>query len=115
MKKINFTEDNLEINANEKDSIIIERLFLKHTKLDVEIHTLPIPEKVIWLKVVVKVIRFYQKYVSRKLGNRCIFNPSCSRYSELAYREKGFLKGTILTIQRLNRCRPENGGIDLLK
>ncbi len=113
-KNIEIGEDSLEINANEKDSVIIQRHFRKHTKLDLEIQNLPIPKKPVWLYVAVRMIRFYQNNISEKLGNRCVFDPSCSRYSELAFREKGFLKGMSLTINRLKRCKPENGGIDKL-
>lgn len=114
-ENIEIGEDTFHINASEKDSVIIQRHFTNTTKLDLEIESLPIPKRPIWLNIVVRMIRFYQKYISKKLGNRCVFDPSCSRYSELAFREKGFLKGGILTINRLKRCRPKNGGIDQLK
>ena len=108
-------ENKFEFNVNPKDAIIIERAFNKHTKLDLEIQNLDIPKKPLWLNLVVRMLRFYQNNISEKLGNRCVFDPSCSRYSEVAYRKKGFYKGTILTIKRLHRCRPKNGGIDILK
>ena len=114
MDKIKIDKDAFEINATEKDSIFIHRYFAKHTKLDLEIHSLEIPQKPIWLNLVVRLLRFYQRTISPKLGVRCVFDPSCSRYSEMAFREKGFLKGTWLTITRLNRCRPGNGGKDTL-
>ncbi|HCQ16660.1 MAG TPA: membrane protein insertion efficiency factor YidD, partial [Cryomorphaceae bacterium] len=50
-----------------------------------------------------------------RLGNRCVFDPSCSHYAEQAFREKGFFKGVKLTLIRLRRCNPSNGGTDLLK
>ena len=114
IENIEIEEDSFEINANDKDSVIIQRYFTKHTKLDLEIQNLPIPKKSIWLNIVVRMLRFYQKNISEKLGNRCVFDPSCSRYSELAFREKGLYNGMSLTINRLKRCRPENGGIDQL-
>ena len=114
IEKIEIGNDSFEISANEKDAVIIQRQFAKHTKLDLEIQNLPIPKKPIWLNLVVRMLRFYQNNISEKLGNRCVFDPSCSRYSELAFREKGFLTGLKLTINRLKRCRPENGGIDIL-
>ncbi len=114
MKK-DINENKFEFNVNPKDAIIIERAFNKHTKLDLEIQNMEIPKKPLWLNLVVRMLRFYQNNISEKLGNRCVFDPSCSRYSEVAYRKKGFYKGTILTIKRLYRCRPENGGVDILK
>ena len=35
-ENIEIGEDSFEINANEKDSVIIQRHFTKHTKLDSE-------------------------------------------------------------------------------
>ena len=115
IEKIKIGENSFEIKADEKDSVIIQRHFAKHTKMDLEIQNLPIPKKPFWLNIVVRMLRFYQNNISEKLGNRCVFDPSCSRYSELAYREKGFLLGTKLTIKRLKRCKPKNGGVDILK
>ena len=103
-----------DFNVDPKDSIIVQRQFLGKTTRDIEIEKLPLPTAPIWLKFFIKMIRFYQKRISKKLGNRCVFDPSCSHYSEIAYREKGLIKGTTLTIKRLYRCRPTNGGIDEL-
>ncbi len=114
IKHLNTTDNNLEINASEIDAIIIQRQFCKHTKLDLEIQNLEIKTSPLWLWMIIKAIRFYQKHISPKLGNRCVFDPSCSRYSELAFKKKGFIQGLILTLNRLKRCRPENGGIDTL-
>jgi uncharacterized protein len=113
-KKHLIGDSSFEINANEKDRIIIQRHFMGHTHFDLEIQNLKIPQKPIWLNFIVRSIRFYQKWISPNLGNRCVFDPSCSRYSELAFRERGFVQGLKLTINRLRRCRPENGGIDKL-
>ena len=113
-EKIKIENDSFEIIADEKDAIIIQRHFLKHTELDLEIQNLSIPKKPIWLNLVVRSLRFYQNNISEKLGNRCVFDPSCSRYSELAFREKGFFKGLKLTVSRLKRCKSKNGGIDKL-
>ena len=114
IKEIITTADTFEIIANEKDLIIIERQLIKHTKLDIEIQNLSIPENPKWLNVVIRLIRYYQKKLSPHLGNRCVFDPSCSRYSEQAFRKKGLLKGIQFTIGRLYRCRAKNGGIDLI-
>ncbi|WP_082026529.1 membrane protein insertion efficiency factor YidD [Flammeovirga sp. OC4] len=102
------------INAPDEDQPIVYRAIFKHTPEDIEIHSQTIPKKPFWLFCVVKSIRFYQKYLSERLGNRCVYNPSCSRYSEMAFRKKGFYKGLILTIDRLKRCQPQNGGNDFL-
>ncbi len=115
IKEIEIREDSFEIVSNKKDSIIIQRHYLKHTKLDLEIQTLPIPKKPIWLNITVRVIRLYQKYVSEKVEKRCVFDPSCSRYAEVAFRKKGFFNGMSLAIKRVKRCHPKNGGVDQLR
>ncbi|HAO07568.1 MAG TPA: membrane protein insertion efficiency factor YidD [Chryseobacterium sp.] len=107
-------QNNFEFNVEPKDAILIQRQFLGRTKRDIEIENLAIPTKSIALSIVIKIIRFYQKKISKKLGNRCVFNPSCSHYSEMAFRKRGIIKGSLLTIKRLSRCRPKNGGIDEL-
>lgn len=113
--EIEVSGNNFELNVDPKDAIIIERHLCKHTKRDLHISSLAIPRRPVWLYVIVRMIRFYQKHISHRLGNRCVFDPSCSRYSELAFREYGFFKGIKLTIKRLRRCRSKNGGIDELK
>lgn len=107
-------QDTFEFNVDPKDAIIIQRQFLGKTQKDIDIENMSIPARPFWLYFFVKMIRFYQKKISKKLGNRCVFDPSCSHYSEMAFRKKGFIKGTVLTIKRLNRCRPVNGGSDEL-
>lgn len=115
IKNSNIEEGSLiEFNINPIDEILVKRQILGKTERDAHIEQLPIPSKPIWLRAVIKSIRFYQNRVSHQLGNRCVFDPSCSHYSELAFREKGLIKGTLLTIKRLLRCRPKNGGIDEL-
>ncbi len=112
---IHSGDNNIEISAHEKDMIIVERFFCKHTKLDSEIKSLSIHNNPRWLYIIVRIIRFYQNNIAVKLGNRCVFDPSCSHYAELAFRKKGFFKGIQLTVKRLYRCRSSNGGKDLIK
>jgi uncharacterized protein len=46
-------------------------------------------------------------------GGRCKYHPSCSQYALDAYKEFGFLKGTVLAGWRLLRCNPwSRGGVD---
>ena len=45
--------------------------------------------------------------------SQCKYHPSCSQYALDAYREFGFLKGTVLAGWRLLRCNPwSRGGVD---
>ena len=41
-----------------------------------------------------------------RLGVHCRFTPTCSHYSEGAFRKYGALKGALLTLRRLARCGP---------
>lgn len=67
-------------------------------------------------KCEVKMIEFYQKYISPGLGNHCKFYPTCSEYTKQAIEKYGAVKGTILGIHRILRCNPfSKGGYDPLK
>ena len=51
--------------------------------------------------------------VSASFGCTCKYHPSCSQYAIDAYKEFGFLKGTVLVVWRLLRCNPwSRGGVD---
>ncbi|MDD4106927.1 MAG: membrane protein insertion efficiency factor YidD [Candidatus Shapirobacteria bacterium] len=65
-------------------------------------------------KVVLNILVFYKKYISR--GENCRFIPSCSEYTYEAVNKYGVIKGLWLGIKRILRCNPKGGsGIDLLK
>ena len=58
----------------------------------------------------VKLIKFYQKYLS--FGN-CRYVPSCSEYMLEAILKHGFFVGFALGIWRILRCNPfSRGGFD---
>lgn len=117
-KEISFIQNQksiFNINVDPKDMPLIERQFFGKTQRDLEIEAMPIPKNPYWLMIVISMIRLYQRNLSSKLGNRCVFDPSCSHYSELAFRENGFIKGVKSSISRLFRCRSSNGGLDDLK
>jgi hypothetical protein len=65
--------------------------------------------------VVVSLITAYQKTIANILfgfglkGN-CRFSPTCSEYAKLTISEKGFLKGSYLSIVRLLKCQPFYNG-----
>lgn len=61
-----------------------------------------------------KIIYFYQKYLSPLLPKVCRFYPSCSEYSILAIKKYGAVKGIFLGAKRILRChRFSPGGVDL--
>lgn len=49
------------------------------------------------------LIRLYQKYISTQDQPACNFSPSCSRFGMGAIQKYGFLRGILLTADRLLR------------
>lgn len=47
-------------------------------------------------KVLVFLIEFYQKKISKLLGNHCKYYPSCSEYTKQAINKYGSLKGSFM-------------------
>ncbi|HET6432068.1 membrane protein insertion efficiency factor YidD [Dyella sp.] len=59
------------------------------------------------------LLRFYKRWLSPLLGQRCRFYPSCSDYARIAVARFGPLQGSVLTLWRLLRCQPLcHGGED---
>jgi len=64
-------------------------------------------------RVVVVLLRGYQRFVSPLYGPSCRFYPSCSQYALLAVQRHGVVRGARLAAWRLLRCNPWNpGGVD---
>ncbi|MGM0420030.1 MAG: membrane protein insertion efficiency factor YidD [Bacillota bacterium] len=64
-------------------------------------------------KILLKLIKFYQRSISPFLPKSCRFYPTCSSYTAQAIEKYGALKGTWLGIKRILRCHPFNpGGYD---
>lgn len=67
-------------------------------------------------KIMIVLIKFYQKNISPMLGSHCRYAPTCSDYSLQAFEKYGFFKGFYLTVFRILRCNPLfKGGFDPLK
>ena len=70
-------------------------------------------------KILIKMIEFYQKNISKILENRnirCKFYPTCSEYTKQAIQKYGAIKGCIYGIKRILKCNPfSKGGYDPLK
>lgn len=59
------------------------------------------------------LLRTYQAILSPLLPAACRFEPTCSAYAIDAVRQHGPVRGLVLTIKRLLRCRPGYpGGYD---
>ena len=65
-------------------------------------------------QVFIKLIVFYQKYLSAlKGGSTCKYIPTCSQYAIEAIEKHGALKGGLLAAWRILRCNPfSKGGFD---
>ena len=58
-------------------------------------------------------VRAYQLIVSPLLPASCRFQPTCSAYAIEALETHGPVRGTVLTVRRVLRCRPGGGsGLD---
>lgn len=57
-------------------------------------------------KVLLFVIRFYQRYISPAFPARCRFSPTCSQYALEAVERYGAFRGGLLAVKRLLRCNP---------
>ena len=55
------------------------------------------------------LIRIYQYIISPALGPKCRFTPTCSKYAVTALQKYGLIKGTILAVKRISKCRPGGG------
>lgn len=108
---IDGAEIELHVDASLVPSVL--RTFAGSTPMDLEIDSQPIPEKPRWLNLCIRFLRWYRRLRPAHIGQRCVFDPSCSRYSELAFLRHGFFKGCLATIKRLQRCKPGSGGVDV--
>lgn len=66
-------------------------------------------------------LKAYQKFFSPLIGSfnlvfpvACKFYPTCSQYSQEAFRKHGTKKGFLLSVKRILHCHPfSKGGVDL--
>ena len=64
-------------------------------------------------RLLVLIVRAYQRVLSPLLGDRCKYHPTCSQYAVDALREYGAVRGTVLAAWRVLRCTPWSaGGVD---
>ena len=75
-------------------------------------------------KIILKIIKFYQKTFSFDHGflkiffpdGYCRFRPTCSEYGYQAIEKYGIIKGGTMALWRIVRCNPWNkGGNDPVK
>ena len=60
-----------------------------------------------------RLIAFYQRWVSPMLPPRCRFIPTCSSYAAEAISQYGMARGGSLAVRRVCKCHPFHpGGYD---
>lgn len=57
-------------------------------------------------KLVLILIKFYQKFISPMFPPSCRFTPTCSQYTFEAVEKYGPIKGLFLGLKRILRCNP---------
>ena len=57
-------------------------------------------------KILLSLIRFYQRHITTGTPPSCRFRPTCSAYAYEAINKYGVLKGGYLALRRLLRCNP---------
>ena len=66
-------------------------------------------------RLLILLVRAYQRGISPFLGERCRFHPSCSSYCVTSIERHGCLTGLLLAAIRLTKCHPFHpGGVDFV-
>ncbi len=60
-------------------------------------------------RLLIGIVRLYQRFISPMIGSNCRYIPTCSEYMIEAIRIHGPFKGTWLGIRRIARCNPFGG------
>ncbi|MGC8764377.1 MAG: membrane protein insertion efficiency factor YidD [Brevinematia bacterium] len=66
------------------------------------------PNILVWTGLL--LVKLYQTFISSQDRPVCVFEPSCSRYTEVAIKKYGFFRGVIMGAERLERCHPKAYG-----
>lgn len=104
--------DVIELRTSPDTLAIALRALFGTTPLDRAIDAQDLPERRA-RRVMVRSLRWYRQRISPRLGDRCVMDPSCSRYAEQVIRHRGVLRGGWRTVGRLKDCRPGQGRLDL--
>lgn len=112
-RKIEVNGDRYELAMDAVLQPFVERILTGTTENDRAVDVLDVPQNPSWLVLAIAALRWYRGSLSPMLGHRCVFDPSCSRYAELAIQKHGLLRGVVLVFPRLIRCRPGTGGVAL--
>ncbi|MCW4354792.1 membrane protein insertion efficiency factor YidD [Hoyosella sp. YIM 151337] len=61
-------------------------------------------------RLLLRLVRFYQKWISPYRLPSCRFTPTCSEYAAEAVLQHGAFKGGALAVFRLGKCGPWHPG-----
>jgi len=68
------------------------------------------------MSIAIKIIEFYQKFISPLFGSNCRYYPTCSEYSKWVFQNQNVFIAFLKTILRILRCNQLfAGGIDYPK
>ena len=56
--------------------------------------------------ILLKLIRFYRRYISPLCPGKCRYYPTCSAYAVEAIEKYGAARGGWLAFKRICRCHP---------
>ena len=62
--------------------------------------------------IIIFIVKFYQTTAPQKVREACLYEPTCSNYMIQAVEKYGAIKGFIMGIKRIMRCKPPNSGFD---
>ena len=64
-------------------------------------------------RILIALVRFYQREISPCRPRCCNYIPTCSQYGLEAIEKYGAIKGSLLALWRILRCNPfSRGGFD---
>lgn len=67
-------------------------------------------------KLLVYLIKLYQRFVSPCFPPTCRFYPTCSTYAIQAINQYGAIRGVLIAVKRIIKCHPFHpGGYDPVK
>jgi putative component of membrane protein insertase Oxa1/YidC/SpoIIIJ protein YidD len=103
----------LELRVPEALAPSVTRALAGATQRDRDVDAMSPPAGPRWLTACFFLLRRYRAVRPPSVGQRCVWDPSCSRYAELALRQRGLIRGLAAAAGRLLSCRPGRGGVDL--
>jgi len=67
-------------------------------------------------KFILKLIQFYQKYLTILSYGSCRYHPTCSSYAKVQFENNNFFKAFYFSTIRILKCNPLfDGGFDYVK